>query len=422
MTAQETDRDGPSRAGERSPTARAAWRLVVGLGVTSLAADMVYEGARSVYGPLLASLGAGATLVGLVGGVGEAVALVARLFTGARADRSGRYWGWTLAGYLLTALSVPLLAVTPWLGGAGLAAGVALILLERFGKAVRSPAKTVLLARASQVVGLGRGFGVHKALDQLGAVAGPLLVAGLAALTGGLATGLATLAVPGAVSVAVVLVLRARDRGADRAPGSAPARPAAPGPVPGTTGGLPRTFWLYAITAALSTAGLVSWAVIGYHLVQSRLVGAAAVPVLYAVAMGAGGLAALAAGPLYDRWHGRILLALPVLVIAVPLTAFGSGLPVVVAGVVVWGAATGLQDSTVKALVADQVEPARRGTAYGLFAAVQGGAAVLGGLVAGALSGRSLPALVGYVVATQVVGALVLLWVLRRSPQTRTRR
>ena len=80
---------------------------MVGFGVVSLAADMVYEGARSVTGPLLASLGASAVLVGLVTGAGEAMALVLRLVFGSMADRTGRYWALTLGGYALTAVCVP---------------------------------------------------------------------------------------------------------------------------------------------------------------------------------------------------------------------------------------------------------------------------------------------------------------------------
>ena len=110
--------------------------------MVSLAADMVYEGARSVTGPLLASLGASAVLVGLVSGAGEAMALLLRLVSGSWADRSGRYWTLTFAGYALTAICVPALAITPFVAGAGLALACVLILGERVGKAVRSPAKT----------------------------------------------------------------------------------------------------------------------------------------------------------------------------------------------------------------------------------------------------------------------------------------
>src|SRR5215212_8001421 len=143
------------------------WRAVVGFGLVSLAADMVYEGARSITGPLLGSLGA-------------------------------------------TAVCVPALAITPFLAGAGLAVACLLILAERAGKAVRSPAKTALLAHAAGAVGLGRGFAVHKALDQAGAVAGPLMVAAVAAVAGTLWPALAVLIVPGVAALFVLAWIRRR--------------------------------------------------------------------------------------------------------------------------------------------------------------------------------------------------------------------
>src|SRR5689334_7009462 len=186
------------------------WRAVVGFGVVSLAADMVYEGARSITGPLLGSLGGSALLVGVVTGAGEALALVLRLVFGPRVDRTGSYWSMTMSGYVLTAVCVPALAVTPFLGAAGLAVACALVLAERTGKAVRSPAKSTLLAHAAGPIGLGRGFGVQKALDQLGAFAGPLLVAGVAAACGALWPAFVVLAVPGAAAIALLLQLRRR--------------------------------------------------------------------------------------------------------------------------------------------------------------------------------------------------------------------
>src|SRR4051812_14306003 len=323
------------------------WRAVVGFGVVSLAADMVYEGARSVTGPLLASLGASAVLVGLVTGVGEALALVLRLPFGTRVDRSGGYWPATIAGYALTAVCVPLLAVTPFLGAAGLAVGCVLVLAERTGKAVRSPAKSTLLAHAAGPVGLGRGFGVHKALDQVGAFAGPLLVAGIAAATGALWPAMAALAVPGAASIGLLVWLRRRTGDPLRE------QARAAGPQPRTSllrasRDLPRAFWLFAACAALTTAGLVTFGVISYHLVTAHLVPTAAVPVVYAAAMAAAAVAALIVGWLHDRWGGKTMVVLPVLVAAVPALAFADSWTFAVLGVLIWGAATGLQDSTVK--------------------------------------------------------------------------
>jgi MFS family permease len=266
--------------------------------VVSLAADMVYEGARSVTGPLLASLGASAVLVGLVSGAGEAMALLLRLVFGSWADRSGRYWTLTFVGYGLTVVCVPALAITPFLAGAGLAVACVLILGERVGKAVRSPAKTALLAHAAAAVGLGRGFGVHKALDQLGAVAGPLLVAAVTAAAGVIWPAMAVLIVPGAV--AMFLLFRIwRSMGSpfvsDEDGGAKETSTPEPRESVLSTlhGRLPGVFWLFAVASAAISAGLVTFAIIAYHLTQDHVVSLAAVPLIYAAAMGAEALAAL---------------------------------------------------------------------------------------------------------------------------------
>ncbi|MFB9234495.1 MFS transporter [Plantactinospora siamensis] len=393
------------------------WRAVVGFGVVSLAADMVYEGARSVTGPLLGALGASALVVGLVTGAGEAMALLLRLAFGPLADRTSRYWALTLAGYGLTAVCVPLLALAPVLGGAGLAVACGLIVAERVGKAVRSPAKSALLARAAGAVGRGRGFAVHKALDQVGAFAGPLLVAALTAATGVLWPALAVLAVPGAAAMGLLLWMR---RKVPDAAGHEATPPAVPGQrrptrVAGWLGvDLPRRFFWFAAAAGASTTGLVTFGLISYHASRVGLITVAAVPVLYAAAMAAEAVAALASGHLYDRWGGRVLYALPVIAIAVPALALSrSGVGLLV-GALLWGAAVGVQDSTVKALVADLVAAPRRATAYGVFAAVQGVAALAGGALAGGLYSHSLPLLVVLLCACQVTAAALLAAALTR--------
>ena len=408
----------PTQAGGE-PVAEAApawspWRAVVGFGVVSLDADMVYEGARSVTGPLLASLGASALLVGVVTGAGEALALVLRLPFGTRVDRSGRYWPMTIAGYGLTAVSVPLLALTPFLGAAGLVVGCLLVLAERTGKAVRSPAKSTLLAHAAGPVGMGRGFGVHKALDQVGAFAGPLLVAAVLALTGVLWPALLVLVVPGAASIGLLVWLRRRTGDPLRAQARARADQSR-GSVWSAARDLPRPFWLFAASAGLATAGLVTFGLISYHLVRAGLVATAAVPLIYAAAMAAEAVAALVTGWAHDRFGGRGLLVLPVLVALVPALAFAGTFPLVLVGVLIWGAATGLQDSTVKALVAQLVPADRRATGYGMFAAVQGVAAVAGGALAGELSTRSLPALIAVIAGLQLVALVLLVGTLRRT-------
>lgn len=392
------------------------WRAVVWFGVVSLLADMVYEGARSLYGPLLASLGASALLVGLVTGAGEAMSLVLRLVFGPLADRTGRYWSLTIVGYGLTVVSVPLLAVTPFVGAAGLGLAVVLILLERTGKAIRSPSKTTLLARVAGKVGRGRGFGVHKAMDQTGAFLGPLAVAAVIATFGGIWTGLLFLALPGMAAMAVLLWVRVRVPDVGH---GVPARVQEPREswLSSAVGAhLPRTFFLYAVAASLTTGGLVTFGVISYHLVVEDLVPVAAVPVIYAGAMLAEAVAALVVGWLYDKVSTRVLYAVPVLVAVVPALALSGTLALVLVGIGVWGFAFGLQDSSIKALVADLVEPARHATAYGVFAAVQGVTAVAGGALVGWLYGTSITALVVVVAAVQALALVLLVATFRRAP------
>jgi MFS family permease len=402
------------------------WRTVVGFGVVSLAADMVYEGARSVTGPLLASLGASAVLVGLVSGAGEATALLMRVVFGSWADRRRSYWMLTFVGYGLTAACVPALAITPFLASVGLALACALILGERLGKAVRSPAKTALLAHAATAVGLGRGFGVHQALDQIGAVAGPLLVAAVVAAVGTIWPAMAVLIIPGAVAMLLLVrIWRSMGNPILSDEHTSP-RETAPAPEHRESlfsrlhGRLPGVFWLFAGASAAISAGLVTFAVIAYHLMQDHVVSVAAIPLIYAAAMGASALAALGSGWLFDRTRGGALLGLPLLVSGVPVLAFTSTPLIAIAGALLWGAAGGVLDSTVKALVADLVPASRRATAYGVFAALQGAAAIAGGVMAGALYQRSLPILIAAVVATQIIALVLLIATLRRQQQIRT--
>ncbi|KUN78262.1 hypothetical protein AQJ66_31470 [Streptomyces bungoensis] len=382
------------------------WRFVVWFGTVSMLADVVYEGARSITGPLLASLGASALVVGVVTGAGEAAALGLRLVSGPLADRTRRFWGLAIAGYALTVVSVPLLGVAGVLWAA-----CVLVIAERVGKAVRSPAKDTLLSHATAATGRGRGFAVHEAMDQIGALVGPLLVAGVLAATGNdYAPALGMLAVPGIAVLLLLFWLRARMPDPEayerEVTAAAPAAPAA------RDGRLPRAFWTYAAFTAATTTGFATFGVLSYHLVQRHLLATAWVPVLYAAAMAVDAVAALATGWLYDRIGPRVLVALPVLTAGVVALAFTNTVAIAVAGSLVWGAAMGIQESTLRATVADLVPSGRRATAYGLFAGVVGAASLAGGALTGGLYGYSIPVLITVVVAIQVL-ALVLLAVTR---------
>jgi MFS family permease len=409
----------PSRSGSQTENwRRRLWGPVVGFGLVSLATDMVSDGARPLGGPLLAQLGASALFVGVVTGAAEAASQGLRLVFGPWADRTGKYWTFTMAGYVLTAVCIPLLALTPFTGTAGMALAAVLIIGDRVGKAVRSPAKTVLLAAVAGPVGRGRGFAVHKSLDLAGALLGPLLVSAVLVATGSLPAAFAVLIIPAAAALAILVWLRrrVRDPGADK---PAPDPSGLPKGSGGNPAGRPPSafssvFILFAFAAFFWSAGLVAFGVISYHLTADVAVPVSVVPLLYAGAMGAAAVGAFASGVLYDRAGAAVLLALPVLIVGVPVLALAPSAWLVLAGVLVWGAATGIQDSTVKALVADLVPQPRQGTAYGVFAAFEGAGALAGGVLYGSLYGAR-PALITAVAALQATALILLLVTLHRA-------
>jgi hypothetical protein len=145
--------------------------LITLFGFISLLGDIIYEGARSVAGPYLVVLGANAAIVGLVVGASEILGYAIRLVSGYLSDKTKAPWLFTILGYGLL-LSIPMLSLT----GIWQIAAV-FIILERVGKGIRSPAKDTILSHATKQVGTGVGFGFAELLDQIGAVAGPLIFA-----------------------------------------------------------------------------------------------------------------------------------------------------------------------------------------------------------------------------------------------------
>jgi MFS family permease len=382
--------------GPKPPARRAAaLRFIVLLGVVSLFADMTYEGARSIAGPYLGLLGASGAAVGIVAGLGELIGYVLRLASGSLADRTHRYWTITILGYLLNLGAVPLLALTGrW------PAAAALIIAERIGKAVRTPARDAMLSHATQQVGRGWGFGLHEALDQVGAVAGPLMVAAVLAERSSYRAGFALLALPAALAIGVLVVARRLNpRPRDLEVEVTTVQPA----------GLPRSFWIYLAGAALVGAGYADFSLMAFHLGRDAVVSAPAIPVLYAMAMGVDALAAIVSGRIFDRY------GLPVLAIAVLLSAFFAplvflgGPAAVFVGLVLWGVGMGAQESIMRAAVAEMVGPDRRGSAFGLFNAGYGVCWFLGSAAMGVLYDTSRFWLVTFSVAVQLAAIPLLL-------------
>ena len=374
-----------------------AFRFILVFGIISALMDMVYEGARSVTGPFLGALGASALLISVITGAGEAVALVLRLVFGRLADRPRLRWALAITGYGLTALSVPLLGMTSALWIACL-----LVLVERLGKAVRSPAKDTMLAEAGTGLGRGKAFAFHEALDQVGAFLGPLLIGVSLSLSGSYGPGFLLLAVPGLAAMLLLFWLRKRvpDPSVYEVPlpheePATTAGPAglAPAEAPPSAAPVPRQFWTYAAFSSLTMFGYATFGLLSFHLVATGLLTPALVPVVYAVAMAVDAVAALASGWLYDRIGLKVLLVLPVLAAAVPWLGFSNSTPLAVTGVLLWGAAMGVQESTMRAAVAELAPAGRRGSAYGIFTACYGMAWLAGSVLIGVLYEQSIFAL-----------------------------
>ena len=385
-------------------------RFIVGFGVVSALADVVYEGARSIIGPYLGSLGATAAVVGLVTGAGEAAALVLRLFTGRLTDRTGRPWPQTIAGYAVTAVCVPLIALTGNLAAAGL-----LYNGERVGKAVRTPARDTMLAHAAAEVGRGYAFGLHEALDQIGAMTGPLLIAAALALGGSYHLCFALLAVPGAFALLALARLR---RAAPDPSSWEPAAQVSEKKRLRLERDLPAPFWRYAAFSATTMLGFSTWAVLAFHLTSRHLISAPLVPVLYALAMAAASVAAIAFGRIYDRVGLRGLLALPFLAAAVPLLSLSQHAALFVPGTLVWGAGMGVHDSTMRAAVADLVPAHRRGAGYGTFTAIYGLAWLAGASLIGLCYQHGIAPVAAFVLVVQASALGLLVPVLRTARRT----
>src|ERR1700733_7056561 len=195
MTSSQDKTDSGKRA--------SALRFIVCLGIVSLFADMTYEGAHSIIGPYLKDLGASAFQVALIAGVGEMLAASLRLFSGRFADRPRAYWTITFSGYAMNVIAVPALAFAPTWQVAAI-----LIIAERTGKALRGPARDVLLSGATQEVGHGWGFGVHSIMDQTGAMIGPLLMVVAVARSHHFGPGFLWLAFPAVGTLVALLAAR----------------------------------------------------------------------------------------------------------------------------------------------------------------------------------------------------------------------
>lgn len=372
-----------------------AFQFIILLGIVSLFGDITYEGARSIIGPYLAVLGASASIVGIVAGFGEFIGYALRLISGYLADRTERYWLITIIGYGLI-LSIPLLAFAGYWQLAAV-----LIILERVGKAIRTPSRDAMLSHATKQIGRGWGFGIHEALDQVGAIIGPLIFSAVFLLKGGYREGFTILWIPALLTLATLMVARITFPLPKKLEASGEKN------VKNIKGRLPRLFWFYALFVFLSVAGFVNFQLISYHFKIQSVVSDIHIPIFYAIAMGVDMLVVLIIGKTYDKIGLISLITIPLLTLPIPLFAFSHSYNSAVISVVLWGAVMGIHETIIRAAIADLTLIEHRGFVYGIFNTVYGASWFLGSTLMGLLYDFSISYLILFVVGMEVTSVLV---------------
>lgn len=379
-----------------------AFSLILIMGLVSAFGDIVYESARSISGPYLAFLGASAVVVGAVAGLGEFLGYGLRLVSGYLADRTRAYWIATFIGYGLI-LCIPFLAFA---GSWQLAA--LLLILERIGKAIRSPARDTILSHATHQTGRGWGFAIHEFLDQIGAVVGPLVLSLAFYVSGNYRSGFHWLWLPSILVIVFLAFARWKVPNPEALEADEPRDS-----VSSKQTSLPPTFWHYAAFTFLSVAGFVSFPLLSLYWVKEGIVQAAWIPTLYAVAMGVDALIALLVGKLYDRFGLNTLFAVPLLTLLVPLSGFSSSPIWIGVSIVLWGTVMSIHETTMRAAVADIAQIHKRATGYGIFNTIYGASWFVGGSLLGWLYQSALPLLAWTVFLLEGIAAF-LFWILVR--------
>ncbi len=381
-----------------------AFQLILIFGLVSLLGDIIYEGARSVNGPYLKILGANALGVGFIAGAGEFLGYGIRLLSGYFSDKTKAYWFFTILGYGLL-ISVPLLALTGIWQIAAL-----LIVIERIGKALRSPAKDTILSQATKQVGTGFGFGLNEAMDQIGAIVGPLIFTFIF-LGGRIAQkglpdyqhGYGLLWIPFVLLMVCVVFAYLRVPNPEILETSVKKNESEK---------LPKIFWLYAGFSFFATMGFVNFVLMAYHFKSKGVLSDAQIPLFYAIAMGIDGLAALIIGKIYDQmkekqkhdWAGiGTLLMIPALSLVIPFLCFTTVPWIVIVSIVIWGVVMAAHETIIKSAIADITPLKKRGTGYGILNVAYGFAMLMGGTAMGFLYERSLSALMLGVVFLELV-------------------
>jgi MFS family permease len=368
-----------------------AFAFVLTMGFVNLFADMTYEGGASINGPFLGALGASAAAISIIAGAGEFLGYTLRSVAGLVADKTGKHWLVTFIGYSINLLAVPAMALASNWQMAAL-----FILAERTGRAIRKPTVEAMLSYTTGKHGKGWVYAVNTAMDETGAVLGPLLIALILYLKGGESYRIGYAALLISALLALATLIRAR------LVFPLPSRLERGGAPTAHETGFTRAYWLYMIAGSCFAAGLMSYELISYHLARGKIVTEHEIPLLLAFATAAAVIATLILGRLFDR-IGIIAVVGAVLLASLfsPFVFLG-GFGAVLIGLALWGVGYATQDTLLKALIASVLPEGRRNLAFGLFYLGYGGGWLIGSITTGLLYEHSRPALIAFAMASQL--------------------
>jgi len=387
----------------------ARW-LTPGVGAVSAASffsDAGHEVTTSVLPAFLTgTLGASAAAIGVIDGISDALIGAMKLIGGPLANDPRRRGRTASGGYLGTAVATGAIgaAATVWQVGA-------LRAIAWLFRGLRSPARDALLAALSPTSAHGRAFGLERAGDNLGAVAGPLLAAGLVAWFG-VRPALYLAAIPGLLAaVAIIVAARESRRHSAHPDSGSPARRldlralrdagAVRALVPVLLfefGNLATTLLILRATQLLTSP-------------QRSVATATTVAILiYAGHNVVATFASLVAGPWFDRAGPRVVFATGAVVYVIAYCAFAVGSHSVLAVAVAFtaaGAGIGFAEPTESAVIAQLLPDRLRGSGFGVLGAVKAVGDLVATVVAGLLYTLFSPAVAfGYAAAWMVAAAI----------------
>jgi MFS family permease len=341
---------------------KSALAFIMLIGILSLFSDMTHEGARSILGPYLSLLGASAATIGFVSGLGEFIGYAFRLITGFISDKTKKYWTMTIIGYAFNLVAIPLLAFVPengWKYACGL------VIIERFGKAIRYPAKNTLTSFAAKEVGVGKGFAIQEALDQIGAFLGPLMlfiiltIRNKSNLYNNYVICFLALGIPAVITFGILLACRYLYPNPQEFDTSE---------IDNKKLSLNKAYRFYIIAIALVAAGFADFPLIGYHIAKNSIFDENFIPILYSLAMGVDAFSALFFGALYDKKGiNAIIIASLISLFFAPFVFLSNSPILIIIGISLWGIGMGAQESILKSAIATIITKDKRAMAYGVF-------------------------------------------------------